>query len=276
MKIVMLSTRHGRGLTTTSILLADMCARAVSVPCIVAHTDSSDPTMDKYLNLSKSKDPTMSIRQVYKLLEVNQINGEKLSDYTVKRGNLQIFDIYDPNYIQGADADSDVDASGKSSQLLDLVLSENVRGLSFVDMTGEIYEPTMQRIISDGDFYIIVIDQSVDNIDQLKEWQKYKYFTETIAKEGYLVLVNQFNNNNYALDKIAKMLNIRRSSMMKIGYNPMIVKHSNEGNLHYVNDYALNGDPRYIATREDLLSCVSLLTSHLGLTMNKGIKKLNG
>lgn len=275
MKVVMLSTRHGRGLTTASILLADMCSRALGVQCILAHTDAGDITMDRYLNLSRSKDPTMSIRQVYKLLEVNQINGEKLRDYTIKRGNLQIFDIYNPMARIEDDSDDD-SVEDPSSRLLNMVMGENTRGVSFIDIPGEIYSKDIQDVISDGDFFIIVIDQSEDNIQQLLEWQKYEYWQSTVEKAHFLVLVNNFNNNIKPLDTIAKELNIRRSNIVKIGYNPLIVKQANEGTLNLVNDYALNGDPRYANIKTDLIECVNILAQNLCISIDKKALSLNG
>lgn len=256
MKIGMFSTKRGRGLTTAAILLADMCAREYSLQCILAHTGTYDASMSRYLDLEKNKDVTMNIRQVYKLLEVDAIRDKDFQDYTIKRGNLGIFDIYSPNYkVEGTD---------DSAKLLNRVLGENRRGISFLDVTGELYDKESMDVLSNADYYIIVIDQSQEAVDKIELCKQLPYW-KNIEKEGYLVLVNNYNKMVLPLDKMAKDLKIRRSKILKISYNPMIAKLANEGSLDNVCDYALENDPRFINVKTDLLDCVDIIAKNLGI-----------
>lgn len=262
MKIMMISPKHGRGLTTVSALLADMCARELSIPCILSQTDPLDGSLNKYLDLSRGMDKTMSIRQISKLLEVGEISGNDIKDYTVKRGKLGIFDIYDNTVLRSQE---DVDLNIK---LLNKVLSDTSKSIAFIDVADEIYEEEVSSLIDDADYFMLVIDQSTVTTDQLLAIQETDYWKK-FKERDFLVIVNNFNKNISSLDVIAKKLGIRRSKILKIGYNPLIVKQANDGTLLYVNDFGLDEDFRYIDITNDLLDCVDTIAKNLAIAYKR-------
>lgn len=253
MKITLLSPRHGRGLTTVSALLADMASKKYGIPCMLTHTGARDEAMDSYMSLTKGMDKTMNFRQIVKLSEVGEITGSDLKDYTVKRGKLNIFN---PN---GEEIDDE-----KGNMLLMQILKTNVHGLTFIDVTGELTDPGVESILADSDFHVIVLNQSMETINQLKYWKEYGYW-DKIEQAGYIIIINCFNNNIMALDKVAKLIGAKRNRVFKLHYNPLIVKQANEGTLLISNEYALVGDPRYVQIKTDLLECLKAIAANLGL-----------
>ena len=250
-----MSPRHGTGLTTVASLFADMCARKLSNPCILTHTGSYEPGMSRYMSTTKNKDNLMNIHQIFKLLEVGDISGKDIKNYTIKKGKLGIFDTFTPNKLE---------EESKIATLLNKVFDEYSSGLAFIDVAEELDDESLIDSIETASFFILVITQSVDVIEQLNEWKNSAYW-ETIEKTGFIVIVNRFDKSIKPMDKIAKELGIRRSRFAKISYNPFISKYANDGKLLLTNDFALNADYRFVDIRADLIECIKIFTATIGI-----------
>ena len=255
MKIMVMSPRHGTGLTTVASLMADICSRKLGNQCILTHTGSYEAGMSRYLTTSKGKDNLMNIHQIFKLLEVGDITGKDIKNYTILKGKLGIFDIYTENKLENEQ---------RITKLLTKVFDEYSSGLAFIDVADELYSENLKEFMETASFFIIVITQSIDVISQFRTWMESTYW-ETIKKTGFIVIVNRFDKNIQPVDKIAKELGIRRSQFAKISYNPFITKQANNGKLLLATDFALSADYRYVELRADLIECIKIFTSNIGI-----------
>lgn len=262
MKIMLISPKHGKGLTTVSALISDMCAREFGVPCLLTQTDPLDESLDKYLDLAHKKDKMMSIRQINKLLEVGEISGTDIADYTVKKGKLGVFDIFDTSIVR-SNSDCRID-----TKLLNKILDTANRQLVFIDVADEIYEPETQSLIEDADYYIVVIDQSINTLNQFLAIKESEYW-DKFKEKDFLIVVNNFNKNISSINYISKKLGVRSSKILKIHYNPFIAKAANDGTLLCVNDFGLDGDFRYIDVLKDIMNCADVIAANLAITFDK-------
>lgn len=254
MLVSFLSPRHKQGLTTAATLVADSISRQISQDVILMHTGVLDKGMKISMSIKATEDLTRSLTVLNSLIENNDIDSNEILEYCIQKS--QYLRVVDPTDC-GLRED-------KVNAIIDIMIRAITNRLMFIDIATDIDEPNILSILEASDHFMVVLDQSVDCIEQLQELQKSEFWPKIQAK-GVTYIVSKYNPCISSMRDFASKAGVKSVLCYPLEYNPFITKLSNEGSIDMVMDYAADGHHAYQKTYQDIKQLTIRLLTVLGL-----------
>lgn len=255
MKIAVISPDRRQGGTTVSALLALGIAQTQNMTTCLAYTGNDGRSMSGFLGIKPQEDKTRNLTQVIKLLEANAIAGDEIVDYCLKVPGV-------PN-LQLIETASDTISGEDNTKLLKFAIQNLSHEVVVTDVATEIYDEASLAVIEQSDLVVMVLTQSRDVWNKLKDWDRAGVLGGLNGK-GLVYVFNQFDPYVEAFRDTTKRLGLRHRRCAKLSYNPFIRKSSNTGKLQTMLPFILNRDPRVIELNNDLKECLMVVLSNLG------------
>jgi len=257
MRVSVISPDRRQGGTTVSVLLALALAQTQNYTTCLTYTGGKN-SIAGMLGLKPLEDKTRSLTQVIKLLESNAISNEEILDYCIQVPGV-------PN-LQLVDTSSDSITDEETAKLLKFFISRLSHQIVITDVSTEIYEEITASIIDESDLIVMVVTQSREIKEKLRQWEQAQIMGRLNAK-GLVFIVNQYDPYVEAFRMTSKSMKIKHTRCAKLSYNPFIKKTSNIGKLQTILPYILDKDPRVIELNNDLKECLAIVTANLGRKM---------
>ncbi|WP_268624608.1 hypothetical protein [Paenibacillus alvei] len=255
MRISVITPDRKQGGTTVSVLLALALAQTQQLTTCLTYAGNDNKSISSFLGLKAIEDRTRNLTQVIKLLEASAISGDEIQDYCLKVPgvpNLQIIDT-------ASETISDED----NAKLFKFVMENLNHEIIITDVVTEIYDEITKSVLENSDLIVMVLTQSKDVGDRLKDWESAGIMKE-LNHKGLIYIFNQYDPYVEAFRDTTKRMRLRHRRCAKISYNAFIRRTSNMGKLQTILPYILAKDPRVVELNNDLKECVMTVLANLG------------
>lgn len=248
------------GVSTVTSLLGMGLAREKR-RSLILHTDKSGEPLKRMFGFDKIGEDKRLVNyyQVMNLIIKGSQNIEELKTYAYKVMDeyLSLFTINENEISQSANFSEDLEGFFLK------VRDSNAYDFFLVDVSNKERNESTEFILKNSDAVVIVVDQNLNAIRDMVHSQE---FTRTIRilgenKVELIVVANKFDQEvgNDAI--IAKELGIK-AKILKIDYNPYIMKDANFGQI-YKNLY------KYLAKKDGRLLTLDTDMRKLALRVSK-------
>lgn len=200
----------------------------------------------EYVSVKNLSDPTRSVMQLVKLIELGALKSNEILDFSVAYGkNAYVMDLSNRTLTEKT-----------QRQTVRHVLKNVPTDIVICDDSTDSDNITSEALIEDSNQIFLVITPSPKNYEQLREWLRMSKFHD--RKDVYVV-VNYYNEAVGAIRDIAHAIGLPANRVYKLHYNPYIARCSINGALQEIVPYMYEKDPRLtnlIGDMRALTTCV--------------------
>lgn len=235
--------------TVASLVAMELSARGKKV-CLT-HTKTKSSSIYNYFGLNNiDEDKTANPSRLVKMLKEQILKTEDISDYCISISpTLEIFSANDLKFKQE-----------DMMYALEYIVKYFPHEYTVFDMDdNDLENRANQLVLKKSDFIIIVMNQSIQEVDAFKK--SVKGIFKLIGTKPMCMVINRYSPSIVKAADFAKMLGIKdvkkASSWLYIRYNPFITKYENKGDLYGFHRALKNRDCRIVDIDEDVKSIVN-------------------
>jgi hypothetical protein len=252
MRIGVISPNRQQGITTTSVLLSAAFAHVQNVTTVLIHAGLDDYTINNILGLYDEGDITKSFSQLIKLLEVNAIGKNDISDYCDN-----VFANFDVLHLS---------ASEDSKQYIPFVTKSISHQVVIVDFDLEPGDEVTLELIEQMDMFVVVMSQSIDTLYKFDYWRECGYF-DRLDKKGAVFLFNKYDPYVSAFRDLTKSVGLKHTRCCRLSYNPFIRQLYNMGELQNAIYHIVDKDIRFLELNNEVKEILHVVAGNLGMNV---------
>lgn len=235
--------------TVASLIALELSARGKKV-CLT-HTKTKSSSIYNYFGLNDvEEDKTANPSRLVKMLKEQVLKTEDISDYC--RSISPTLEIFSANDVRFAHEDM--------MYALEFIVKYFPHEYVVFDMDdNELDSPANQLVLKKSDFILIVMNQSIKEVDAFK--RNAKSIFKSVGNKPMCMVINNYSKDISKPNDFAASIGIKdikkSSSWLYIRHNPYIAKYENKGDLSGFYKSLRNGDYRIIDVAEDIKNIVN-------------------
>lgn len=200
----------------------------------------------EYINIGNLADPTRSVMQLVKLIELGALKEAEILDFaTAYAQSSYIMDLSNRTLTEKT-----------TRKMVRHVFKHVPTDVIICDDSTDSDNITSEALVEDANQIFLVTTPGRKSYEQLREWLRYSKFNN---KKNVYVVVNYYNEAIGAIRDISKTIGLPASRVCKLHYNPYIAKCALDGKLNEIIPYMQQKDVRLtnlIGDMSELTRCV--------------------